>query len=148
PLFYRFGITPEVSSLSGQFLVTLSFSTLPLLLYGAQRRYLQGIGHVRPVMFVLISANLVNWLFNWVLIRGHWGFPAMGVVGSALSTCLARVYMAGALAIFIYWFERDLPRGLRSILGKPDPERLRRLVRIGLPAAGTIFLEIGAFGAA
>lgn len=148
PVFYALGITPEVSAMAGQFLVTLSASTLPLLLYGAQRRYLQGIGHVRAVMFVLISANLVNWLFNWVLIQGHWGFRPLGVVGSALSTCLARVYMAGALAGFIWWYERGLPPGLRNIFQRPDSARLKRLVRIGLPAAGSIFLEIGAFGAA
>jgi multidrug resistance protein, MATE family len=148
PLFYRLGINPEVSRLAGQFLVTLSLSTLPLLLYGAQRRYLQAIGHVRPVMFALVSANLVNWLFNWLLIRGHWGFRPLGVVGSALSTCLARVYMAVALAGFIWWYERGVSPGLRSMFGKPDLARLRRLVHIGLPAAGTILLEIGAFGAA
>lgn len=148
PVFYLLGINPEVSAMAGRFLVTLSASTLPLLLYGAQRRYLQGIGHVRAVMFVLISANLVNWLFNWVLIRGHWGFQPLGVVGSALSTCLARVYMAAALAGFIWWYERGLPPGLRNIFQKPDLTRLRRLIQIGLPAAGSIFLEIGAFGAA
>ena len=61
---------------------------------------------MRPVMFVLISANLVNWGCNWLLIQGRWGFPALGVTGSALSTCLARVYMAGALLFFIWYFER------------------------------------------
>lgn len=148
PLFYVLGITPEVSALSGRFLTALSFSTLPLLLYGAQRRYLQGVGRVRAVMFVLVSANLVNWFFNWLLIQGHWGFHALGVVGSALSTCLARVYMAGALAGFIWWYERRLPQGLWRLFSRPDRVRLRRLVHIGLPAAGSIFLEIGAFGAA
>jgi MATE family multidrug resistance protein len=148
PLFYVLGITPEVSALSGQFLRMLSFSTLPLLLYGAQRRYLQGVGRVRAIMFVLVSANLVNWFFNWLLIQGHWGFQALGVVGSALSTCLARVYMAGALAAFIWWYERGWRQGVRHIFGRPDLVRVRRLVQIGLPAAGSIFLEIGAFGAA
>ena len=33
---------------------------LPLLLYAAFRRYLQGMHVVRPVMFALITANLVN----------------------------------------------------------------------------------------
>jgi MATE family multidrug resistance protein len=103
---------------------------------------------VRPVMFVLISANLINWLFNWLLIQGHWGLPALGVVGSALSTCLARVYMAGLLLGFICWFERGNEAGLRSLIRPPDPTRLLRLMGIGLPAALQILLEIGAFGAA
>ncbi len=145
PVFYSFGINPDVCRLLGSFLVTLSYGTLPLLLYGALRRYLQGTGHVRPIMFVLVSANLVNWFFNWIFIAGHWGVPAMGVAGSALATCLARVYMVLALAYFIWWYER---RGTRDIFRRPDLRRLRLLIRIGLPAASQILLEIGAFGAA
>lgn len=148
PLFALVGVRQEVSVLAGPFIRTLSLSTLPLLLYGAFRRYLQGIGHVRPIMFTLISANLVNWFGNWLLIQGHWGFPALGVIGSALSTCFARIYMAGALVCFILWFERGLTPGFRGIIRRPDWNRLRRLVRIGLPAATQIFLEIGAFATA
>jgi len=142
PIFDLFGINPEVSVLAGPFLLALSWSTLPLLLYGAFRRYLQGIGHVRPVMFALISANVVNWFFNWLLI------PRLGVVGSAVSTCLARVYMAGTLLFFVWWFERGYEAGFRSLLRKPDMQRMARLLGIGLPAATQILLEIGAFGAA
>ena len=142
PIFDLFGVNPEVSVLAGPFLLALSWSTLPLLLYGAFRRYLQGIGHVRPVMFTLISANIVNWFFNWLLI------PKLGVVGSALSTCLARVYMAGTLLFFIWWYERGYEAGFRSLLRKPDMRRMARLLGIGLPAATQILLEIGAFGAA
>jgi len=143
-IFRAFGINPQVSDLAELFVRTLTWSTLPLLLYGAFRRYLQGIGHVRPVMFVLVSANVVNWGANWLLIQGRWGFPALGVTGSALSTCLARVYMAGALLLFIWYFERDLGRFVRP----PDPARLLKLLKLGLPAATQILLEIGAFGAA
>ncbi len=143
-VFRAFGINPQVSNLAELFVKTLTWSTLPLLLYGAFRRYLQGIGHVRPVMFVLVSANLVNWGANWLLIQGRWGFPALGVTGSALSTCLARTYMAGALLFCIWYFERDL----RSIVRPPDAERLLKLLKLGFPAATQIMLEIGAFGAA
>ena len=66
---------------------TSQLSALPLLIYVAFRRYLQGVGKVRPVTFALISANLVNWFGNWALIYGKLGLPAMGVRGSALSTC-------------------------------------------------------------
>jgi len=148
PMFYALRINPEVSALAGPFVVTLGWGTLPLLLYGAFRRYLQGIGHVRPVMFVLISANLVNWFFNWLLIEGHWGFPALRVVGSALSTCLARVYMALALALFIWWYERGIEPGFGNLLRRPDFQRIKLLLRIGLPAATQILLEISSFGAA
>ncbi len=148
PFFTKFGIDPQVSTLAGPFLTTLSLSTLPLLLYAAFRRYLQASGHVRAVMFVLVTANLVNWAFNWLLIEGHWGFRALGVVGSALSTGIARVYMAGLLATLILWFERKAGARTKTFLRKPDLGRLRVLLRIGLPAATQILLEVAAFGAA
>jgi len=146
--FYLLKINPEVTRLCGPFLRMLSLSTLPLLLYAALRRYMQGIGHVRPVMFTLISANLINWFFNWLLISGHWGFPVLGVVGSALSTCLARVYMASLLALFIWWFERDLRKRVPPLWRRPDWTRISHLLRIGFPAAVQILLEVGAFGTA
>jgi MATE family multidrug resistance protein len=148
PIFRLLGIVEPVSSLASIFIRVLNLSTLPLLLYGAFRRYLQGMGHVAPVMFALVSANLVNWFFNWVLIEGHWGFPALGVAGSALSTCFARLYMAAALAAAIWWYERGLPPGFRNLLQPPDWQRLGWLIRLGFPAASQILLEIGAFGAA
>lgn len=148
PVFRTLEIVEPVSKLAGTFIHVLSFSTLPLLLYAAFRRYLQAMGHVRPVMFVLISANLINWFFNWLLIEGHWGVPRLGVAGSALSTCFARVYMAVALAVFIWWFERGLKPGFRNLLRAPDWQRLKRLLQLGLPAATQILLEVGAFGAA
>ena len=148
PVFHWLGITEEVSNLAGPFVKTLGLGTLPLLLYGAFRRYLQGIGHVRPVIFALISANLINWLFNWLLIYGHWGLPKLGVVGSALSTCLARVYMAAALLFAIWWIERRNEEGFRGIARPPDSRRLLQLMALGLPAATQILMEIGAFGAA
>lgn len=148
PLFPALGINGQVSRLAGSFIATLAWSTLPLLLYGAFRRYLQGVGRVRPVMFALVSANLVNWLCNWLLIEGHWGLPALGVVGSALSTCMARIYMAGVLGVSIWRFERGRRPGFADVARKPDWRRMGRLLRIGLPAATQILLEIGAFSTA
>jgi MATE family multidrug resistance protein len=37
---------------------------------------------VNPIMFALISANIVNLIGDWALIYGHLGFPAMGIIGS------------------------------------------------------------------
>ncbi len=148
PFFNLLKINQEVTRLAGPFVRTLSLSTLPLILYAALRRYLQGIGHVRPIMFTLISANLINWFFNWLLIYGHWGFPALGVVGSALSTTLARIYMAALLGATIWWYERGLRQTVPPLWRKPDFTRIRRLLRLGFPAAMQILLEVGAFGTA
>src|SRR5262249_4995147 len=78
----RFGLSAALVAQTGPFLKALIWSTLPLTVYFALRRYLQAMNIVKPVVFALISANLVNLLGNWTLVYGHLGFPRFGVAGS------------------------------------------------------------------
>jgi MATE family multidrug resistance protein len=142
------GITPEVAIPGAAYLRMLDWSLLPLLIYGATRRYLQGVGQVRVITLTYIGANLINWGGNWVLIYGHFGFPAMGVRGSALSTVIARVMMALSLVGFAWRYERRRGHPLFKHWASPQLDRIRRLMRLGLPAAGQIILEVGAWNMA
>lgn len=147
-LFTGHGVDATVARLTRSYVLLLNWGTFPLLVYGGFRRYLQGVGRVRPVAFALITANLVNLAGNWVLIYGHFGFPAMGVRGSALSTCAARVYMAGVLVWAAWRHESKRGHALFEHWPGPDWNRLRELLRLGLPAASQVVLEVAAFGAA
>ena len=82
-----------------------------LLIYAVFRRYLQSMHVVRPIMVVLVLANLVNIGANWLLIQGHWGFPALGVVGAAYATVVSRLFIAAALFAIVVYRERDRPSG-------------------------------------
>lgn len=143
--FPRFGVISEVASLSGGYLRILNWGTLPLLLYGGTRRYLQGVGQVRVITLTYVLANLLNWAGDWVLIYGKLGFPALGVNGSAISTVIARVSMAVAMLAFAWRYERKRGHPLFAHWAGPQLERLRKLVRLGAPAAGQIVLEVGAW---
>ncbi len=139
------GVTREVAGPAGAYLRILNFGTLPLLLYGAARRYLQGVGQVRVITLTFVLANLVNWFFNWVLIYGKLGMPALGVNGSALSTCLARLGMAVCLIGFAWRYERSRGHPLFRHWAGPGLLKIKQLVRLGAPAAGQIILEVGAW---
>lgn len=141
----RFGVIPEVAVLSGGYLRILNWSTLPLLLYGGTRRYLQGVGEVRVITATYVLANLLNWFGNWVLIDGRFGLPALGVNGSAISTCIARVGMAVGLLWLAWRYEKQRGHPLFEHWAAPQLDRLRTLVRLGAPAAGQIVLEVGAW---
>ncbi len=147
-LFARIGINPAVAGAAGSYLWLLNLGTLPLLIYAAFRRYLQGVGQVRPVTFTLISANLINWGGNWALIYGHLGLPAMGLRGSALSTCLARVYMAAVLIYFAWRHEQRRGHPLFAHWPGVKTRLIQQLILLGAPAAFQIVLEVGAFGVA
>jgi MATE family multidrug resistance protein len=149
------GLPADVLALSQPYLAILTWSLPPLLLYVAFRRYLQAMNLVRPVMFALVAANIVNAVANWVLINGHFGAPAMGVRGSAYATLAARIFMAGWLLIVIVRHEARRPLALSGVEERLrdtplaiDFGRLRRLFWLGFPAAGQMVLEVGVFSAA
>jgi multidrug resistance protein, MATE family len=148
PLFTGRGVDPVVGSLTRSYAGILNWGTMPLLVYGGFRRYLQGVARVRPITFALISANIVNLAGNWVFIYGKLGMPAMGVSGSAISTVVARLYMATVLVYFAWQHERGRGHPLFVHWPGPDWARIQALLNLGIPAALQVMLEVAAFGAA
>lgn len=142
------GFHGDVLSLIGPYIRTTIWSAPPLLIYVAFRRYLQAMSVVRPVMIALLTANLVNAGANYALIFGHFGFPEMGVVGAAWGTVIGRIYLALFLLIVIIRRERRQSSGLHDVPMRPEWDRIARLIRLGLPAALQITIEVGVFGAA
>ena len=141
------GIDPVVRALTEPYVAIVAWSTLPLLLYAAFRRYLQGMGIVRPVTIALIGANVVNVAVNWLLIFGNLGAPALGVAGAAWATVLSRAAMAAFLLGTILYRERETATSIFSSV-RLDVAWFNRLLRLGLPAASQLTLEVGAFAAA
>jgi len=150
-LVSAWGFDPRVLALLHGYLRVVTWSLLPLLLFTVFRRYVQAVGIVRPIMFTLVSANLINAAANWVLVFGNLGFPELGVEGAAWATCVSRVYMCGVLG-FAAW--RVTTRLHRDHAAMPPParglemDRLRRLVQLGWPAAVQMTLEVGVFAVA
>src|SRR5271165_1836510 len=146
--FRHVGIDAQVAAPAGSYLRILTLGTLPLMLYAAARRYLQGVGQVRVITVSVVLANLLNWFGNWVLIYGKLGMPALGVAGSAWSTVASRVAMAGALIGFAWRYERSRGHPLFARWARPSWLQLKQLIRVGAPAAGQIVLEVGAWNLA
>jgi multidrug resistance protein, MATE family len=147
-LMPAWGLHPTVLEMTAPYLRIVTWSTLPLLLYAALRRYLQAMNVVRPIMVVLVTANIVNAAVNWVLIFGHLGFPRMGTNGAAWATVASRVYLVVALAAVIVWRERGARVSLFSTPLRIELPRLWRLVQLGFPAATHLTAEVGVFAAA
>jgi MATE family multidrug resistance protein len=147
PFLRSFGIDPVVLHDVIPFLHAIGWSIFPLLLYFAFRRYLQGMNLVKPVMFALLSANLMNLAVDWILVFGKLGAPPMGAEGAGWATCLSRVYMSSVLLAYIFYHERRFRTGWRETPFRPDLVRIRRLIGLGLPAAMQLSVEVGVFAA-
>jgi len=144
-LFAGWGVDPGVAAQTVPYTKALAWGLLPLLLYFAVRRCLQAMNMVRPVAFALVTANIVNAVFNWLLIYGKLGLPAMGTVGSGWSTAIARAYMAGVLIGYLFWYDHKHRTELLKTPVDVDLSRIRRLIALGIPAAVQFTLESGVF---
>lgn len=150
PWLELMGVQPSVARLAVPYIRATAWSVAPLLVYAACRRYLQSTGRVGAVVFALVSANVINALANWVLVFGHLGFGAWGVAGSGWATTLSRVYMALVVAVAAARPDRGrtAPPGTWRLAAQLDPARIRRLLRLGFPAALHTTLEVGVFAMA
>ena len=133
PLLNLFGIDPAIIQETSHYLHAVIWSTAPLLLYMALRYYLQSINKVLLVSVSLITANLVNWAFDYLFLYKH----PMGIAGSGWATTVVRLYMLALVATGFYLHERVVPHA------KPDLTRLRALSRIGIPDALANITDLG-----
>lgn len=112
----------------------MMFNIVSLVINAAQR----GAGRTRIAMKTNVTANVLNIIFNYLLIGGNLGFPALGIRGAALATVLGTVVACGMSIASI--MKKDsfvsVPYMLEHRV-KPVFETFRSIIRIG----SNIFIE-------
>ena len=116
-----------------------------IMLFAVLRGYLQGRAIMRPAMWTAIVANLVNVLFNWVLIYGHLGFPALGVQGAGIATTLTRFFMVLTLLGVILKLKLHHGAWVPWSRSAFRLAGLREIAYYGLPVGVQLGLEVWAF---
>ncbi len=71
------------------------FSVITMVINSAQR----GSGNTKLSMTTNLTSSIVNIIFNYLLIEGHFGFPRWEIRGAAIATVLGTVVSAG-MAVF------------------------------------------------
>lgn len=141
------GIAPEIVHAARPFLAVLA-AGLPFHMgFVAMRVFLQGVHRVKIVAVAMISANLVNFFFNWTFIYGHCGLRRLGATGAGLATTVARLYMMLVLAAYMVWLSRHEGWHLLRYAREFYTTRIRKIIKLGAPAAAQIALEVGIFSA-
>ncbi|HVU25495.1 MAG TPA: MATE family efflux transporter [Opitutus sp.] len=142
-----FGQPAEVVAITPPYFVLISLSLLPVLFFQVQRQFAESLGRPVGPMVIMLGDVGLNALLNWIFIWGHWGVPALGLVGSGVATLTARSLAVVTIALWL----RSSPT-FAAVRAAPREAwtwaRLRALLTIGLPAAGSLLFESGAFAAA
>lgn len=94
---------------------------------------LRGVGDSRTAMIYNLTANLMNVVFNYLLIYGHFGFPQMGVAGASLATVIGQTVAFVYAFFYIMRGNRYLHLRLRDGF-KPDRQAMTNIIEIGIPA--------------
>ena len=120
------------------------YGFIPLMFTFTITAALRGIGDSRVPLFYNTTANVVNVLFNYIMIYGKFGCPAMGVEGASWATDIGQC-VASAIAIFSVWGEkRYVGINLREKFTF-DTFILKNVVKIGIPAmVEQMFMRVGA----
>ena len=93
----------------------------------------RAIGNSRFPMMYNTAANLINVVFNYLLIEGHYGFPRWEVAGASIATVMGQV--AAMLMAFSVIFGKNAYLRVNFLKGvKPHVETLRNIFRIGIPS--------------
>jgi MATE family multidrug resistance protein len=135
----------DVLMMAMPYFYVMSFSLLPLMIFQTFRQFTEGLSMTRQAMYISVSSNIINVLFNYVLIYGKFGFPQLGVVGAGWSTLISRVLMAVAIAIFVLKY-RKLKKYL-AVFSEISIEfkTIKNILKIGVPSGLQYVFEIGAF---
>ena len=110
------------------------FNIISLTINAAQR----GSGNTKIAMKTNVTSNVINMIFNYLLIGGNLGFPALGIKGAALATVLGTV--VACIMSIASLFRKDGFISIYYIIERkirPAIEAARNMVKI----ASSIFLE-------
>ena len=143
PMLHILDQPPAVVALTIPYLVIITVSLLPFMVFQTFKQYAEGLSLTRTAMFITVGANLLNVGLNYLLIYGYGGLPELGLNGAGIATLVARVVMMVAIAVYVLrapWFMWQ-PLRLRSL----QKNIISKMLRIGVPTGFQYVFEVGAF---
>ena len=145
PLISFMGQPEHVVELAKPYLDIVAFSLIPLIVFQAYKQFADGMSETKYSMWATIIANIVNVIFNYLLIYGIWIFPELGIVGAAIGTIISRFVMLGYMHYMMNKKEKFHPFFKGFDLKKIKREVNIKIIKLGTPSALQMFFEIALF---
>ena len=129
------------------YLITL-VSLIPIMVFNVFAQWSYSINNTRMPMWIILGANVLNVVGNYVLIFGHFGLPEMGLTGAGISTFAARMVCACSI-VLVFFFSgkyRGYVEGFkaRSVWRK----QTRKILTTSYPISIQLMCESGSFSVA
>ncbi|MCL2657731.1 MAG: MATE family efflux transporter [Betaproteobacteria bacterium] len=138
-------VEPVLATKTNLFLWGILFGLPAALLFRTLGFYSASINHPRPLMVLGFVGLGVNFVLNWLLIYGHWGFPALGGAGCGWATGIGMWVGFVLMAVYTVVGKAYKDVYLWHTWAWPHWPRLKVLLRLGLPMGGAALAEVSAF---
>jgi MATE family multidrug resistance protein len=147
PILYALNQPPEVVALAIPYMEIVAFSLIPLMTFQAFKQFADGLSQTKYAMYATLVSNIVNIIFNYLLIYGFWIFPRLELEGAAIGTLISRFFM-----LWFLWFilKRKTKFAQYFTTFKRDhlnKNVFKRLFALGFPTALQMFFEVAIFTA-
>lgn len=148
PVLYMLNQPEEVVKLAIPYMEIVAFSIIPLMIFQAFKQFADGLSQTRYAMYATLLANVVNVIFNYILIYGIWVFPRLEVEGAAWGTLISRFFMLGLLIFMLSRKRKFAPYFLWGGGSHITFQEFKTLIRLGFPTALQMLFEVAIFTAA
>lgn len=148
PLMGLMNQPPEVVALASPYIDWVAFSLLPMVIFQGYKQFADGLSMTKHSMYAVIASNVINVIFNYLLIYGIWFFPKMGIIGAALGTVISRIFMLVYMHYILSRNSRLKTYFTNFSFGEIKKSVLRRITALGLPSSMQMFFEVALFTAA
>ncbi len=137
-----FGVEPSVVEQGTAFVRYIMFAVPASALFSVVGSGLRGAGDMRTPLALGALVNVLNIAGAYVLIFGHFGFPALGVRGAAVASAMA--FSVGVLGALLVLMRRDAALSLRGLSLRPHLATARRVFGVGAPTAlEQLLMQVG-----
>lgn len=141
----KFGQPKDLLPLMRPYYIIILVSVFFVVCFNVLRQFADGITNTSLSMWVIIGGNIINIIFNYLLIFGKYGFPELGLAGAGLSTLFARIMMVCVFISVLMMKKsyKEYRAGFRS--GKISYRRIMEVNRTSWPVALQMGMETGLF---
>ncbi len=133
PFIYSwYGVTKNMADIGVPFLRIRALGIFFMFLYFSFIGFLRGIKNTRVPMVLFLMGGAVFLFFDWGLIKGEFGLPALGFQGSAVAFLIQHIVMCFGALIYLLQ-DKHLRRYSMHIIGSYSPQSAFRLLELSWP---------------
>lgn len=147
-LLLLLGQQPLIASRGASYIDTAMWGFFPAMLVMVLRHFLSVHGDTLAFMWISLFAIGLNFLGNYALMFGNFGFPRLELVGAGIATSLVQLFMFATLLFYCLTHRRFRDYNLLKRFWKLDFQSLREIFVVGVPVGVATFAESSFFGAA